>query len=51
MSYRDMWLELRARIKDLRDKASDSFQLMLVDSVVEVMDEIEDEAKSRQSTI
>ncbi|MBS4900241.1 MAG: hypothetical protein KHZ87_05705 [Clostridiales bacterium] len=45
MSYRDMWLELRARIKSLRDKASDSFQLMLVDSVVEIMDEIEEKAE------
>ena len=46
MNYKDMWLELRARIKDLRDKASDSFQLMLVDSVVEVMDEIEEKAEA-----
>ena len=45
MDYKDMWLELRARIKSLRDKASDSFQLMLVDSAVEVMDEIEEKAE------
>ena len=45
MDYKDMWLELRARIKDLRDQASDSFQMMIVDSVVELMDEIEEEAK------
>ncbi len=45
MDYKDMWLELRARIKDLRGQASDSFQLMLVDSVVELMDEIEKKAE------
>lgn len=45
MDYKDMWLELRDRLKSLRDKASDSFQLMLVDSVVEVMDEIEEKAE------
>lgn len=40
MSYRDMWLELRARIKDLRDQTGDSFQMMIVDSLIDVMDGI-----------
>ena len=45
MDYKDMWLELRARVKDLRDQAGDSFQMMIVDSAVELMDEIEKEAE------
>lgn len=46
MDYKDMWLELRARVKDLRDQASDSFQTMIVDSLIDVMDEIEEEAEA-----
>lgn len=45
MDYKDMWLELRARIKDLRDQAGDFFQMMIVDSLIDVMDEIEKEAE------
>ena len=44
MNYKDMWLELRHRLKDLQGQASDSFQLMLVSSVEELMEEIEEEA-------
>ena len=41
MDYKEMWLELRHRLKDLQVQASDSFQLMLVSGVEKLMEEIE----------
>ena len=41
MNYKDMWLELRHRLKELQEQAGDSLRLMAVDGVVELMEEIE----------
>lgn len=45
MNYYKMWRALEKRLAKKKDEATDSFQLMLVDSVVEIMDEIEEEAE------